>query len=452
MKLLFTNITNLKNEKGQSAITLALLSITFLLLSGFSLDTANLLLKKSHLQRALDAGAIAGITRYDSGDNSGTIATTAQEMALYNLQEMGLPNAEVAANFAVDQDQVATLSLNGSVNTSTLFMRLIPGAGLGTVVTAASSTARRNPAIVSLVLDVSGSMAPNITALRKAANDFVDSFENGLDQMAIIKFSDRASVIAAMAPVDKTSLHAKINGLGAGGWTGTAEGVVLGRKELEKVANPAAVRAMLLFTDGAPNVIRPIFTDGNSAFLPKNYPSSGPQNYDYYAYLNTPLGGTPRPEIHHPQTLAEVCTNARRIEQCLNSFAYNDSRGNLGHFAHITSLVSPYTEMKKEAYDLAILETDYAKSDGITIYTVGLGLEAPNTGDPYQNVNEIQRLKPIFLRRLANDPASATDPSFPNLPANNSHPVGTYLQTPNPSDLTNLFKTIAQKIKLRLIQ
>ncbi len=97
---------DLRNERGQSAITLALLTITFLLLSGFALDTANLLIKKSHLQRALDAGAIAGITRYASGDASSTIADTARKMALYNLQEMGIDNSNstINASFTTDQD------------------------------------------------------------------------------------------------------------------------------------------------------------------------------------------------------------------------------------------------------------------------------------------------------------------------------------------------------------
>jgi len=448
-------MTNLKNEKGQSAIMLAMLTITFLLLTGFSLDTGNLLLEKSHLQRALDAGVIAGITRYASGDASGTIASTAQEMALYNLREMGLANKvdNVTATFTVDKDQVATLSLTGKVNTNTLFMYLIPGGGLATVTTAGSSTGVRNPAIISLVLDVSGSMSASMTALKNAANAFVDTFEEGLDQIALISFSDKALVLVPMQIVNKTTLHNQINGLASGGFTGSSEALVLGRKELEKITNPIAVRAMLLFTDGAPNVVRPIFTNGKTPPLTKNYPSTAPVNYDYVARLNQ----TP-PDLLNPNTMNSTCmrngncpVTCTNIANCLNSFAYNDSRGNPGHFSHITSLISPYTQMRKESYDLAIIESDYAKTDKITIYTVGLGTEAAKTSDPYQNVDDTGSLKPVFLRRIANDPASASDPAFPGLPTNNSHPIGTYLQTPNTSNLTSLFQTIAQKIKLRLI-
>ncbi len=453
MKLQFIKKMDLRNERGQSAITLALLTITFLLLSGFALDTANMLIKKSHLQRALDAGAVAGITRYASGDASGTIADTARKMAVYNLQEMGISsdNSTVNAAFTTDADQIATLKLTGTINTKTLFMRLIPGAGLSTIITTGSSTARRNAAILSLVIDVSGSMSGSMTALKNAANAFVDSFEDGIDKMALISFADRATVLVPMGLVNKANLHSKINALTSNGYTGTSEAVVLGRKELETAVNPAAVRAMLIFTDGAPNVIRPIFTDANSAFVPKNSPAppAAPVNYDYFLQLNT----APQPQLHGTSAaMPQVCTNAHTIAQCLNSFSYLDSRNKPGHFAHVTSFASPYTEMKKESYDLAVLESDYAKADNITIYTIGLGTESTVAGDPYQNVEITDRLKPVFLRRLANDPASAADPAFPGLALNNTYPNGTYLQTPNASDLTNLFKSIAQRIKLRLIQ
>ncbi len=330
-------------------------------------------------------------------------------------------------------------------------MRLIPNAGLSTIVTNGSSTARRNAAILSLVIDVSGSMSGSMTALKNAANAFVDSFEDGIDKMALLSFADRATVLVPMGPVNKVNLHSKINALTSNGYTATAEGVVLGRKELEKAVNPAAVRAMLIFTDGAPNVIRPIFTNANPLFVPKNSPAppAVPVNYDYFLQLNT----APQPQLHSTSAaMPQVCTNLRPISQCLNSFAYLNSRGNPGHYSHVGSLASPYTEMKKESYDLAILEVDYAKADGITIYTVGLGTEAASAGDPYQNVNVTDKLKPIFLRRLANDAASAADPQFQGLAVNNAYPAGTYLQTPNASDLTNLFKSIAQRIKLRLIQ
>ncbi len=456
MKLPYINNTlNLKNKKGQSAITLAMLTITFLILIGFAVDTANLLLKKSHLQRALDAGAIAGITRYAKGDAQGTIATTAQQMALYNLQQMGFSPAQitsVTANLTVDPNTgTATLSANGTLTTNTLFMRLIPGAGLATVTTAGTSTAQRNPAIISLVLDVSGSMGPFLNDLRDAANDFVDFFEDGIDKMAIVKFDRTATVIAAMAPVNKSDLHAAINdpinGLVIGSGTGISRAVVVGRTQLESVAASSnAVRAMVFFTDGAPNVIRGTFTNGNVANLPHNPPAS--PNYDYAVYFYTA-----RVEMHNPTTLTEVCTRAtplRLISQCLNSYAYLDSKGNPGHYAHIPNL-SATSEMRKENYDLAVIESDYVKSAGTTVYSIGLGTEAAVTSDPYQNVAEDFRLKSVLLRRMANDPVSASDPQFPGLPSNNTHPKGTYLQTPNASELKSLFQTIAQKIKLRLI-
>ncbi|MBI4358036.1 MAG: VWA domain-containing protein [Candidatus Omnitrophica bacterium] len=446
---------NIKNKRGQSAITLALLTTTFLVLAGFSLDIANVLLKKSRLQRALDAGVIAGITRYSTAGEEDPIEDIAREMALYNLREMGIDNANISADFPlVELGKSRTLTLNGSITSATLFMRLIPGAGLGTVVTSASSAGTRNPAIISLVLDISGSMKDEIIQLQGAAIEFVRSFQEGVDNMALISFADKAFLEIPMAAVDKQNLNGAISTLTADGYTGTAEAITLGRRQIETIGedNPEAVRAILLFTDGAPTSVRPIFTDAQAS-LPKNHP----EGYDYVARLNR----DPRvPDIVNPNAITKRCrwdcpagTNTN-IASRLNSFAYQDSRTNPGHFTHITSLNSPYDELQKESYDLAIIESDYAKNDGITIYTVGLGIPSTDTSSPYQGVKDTHSLKPFFLRRLANDPASESDPVFggtdPLIP-NPNHPKGIYLQTDNPNDLKNLFESIAERIKLRLI-
>ena len=72
--------------------------------------------------------------------------------------------------------------------------------------------------------------------------------------------------------------------------------------------------------------------------------------------------------------------------------------------------------------------------------------------DPYQNVRDDSAIKPIFLRKLANDALSAGDPTFPGYPTNpdESQPKGVYLQTPDTSDITSLFLEVARRIQMRL--
>jgi hypothetical protein len=106
----------------------------------------------------------------------------------------------------------------------------------------------------------------------------------------------------------------------------------------------------------------------------------------------------------------------------------------------------------RETYDLSLIESDYAKADSTTIYTIGLGTQASEGSDPYQNVDDSSNLKSYFMRRVANDPTSVSDPSFPGIPSSPAYPKGIYLQTPDPDHLLGLFETVALRLKVRLVE
>ncbi len=452
MKLQFINFDLVKNKKGQSVLFASFFIIALLITGGVSVDSAHLFLSKAKAQRAVDASAMAGITRYENGiTDSNQIRASALKMAQYNLNQMGISGSEIKnldANLNVDSNRVARLTINSTINVPTFFMRLIPAAGLDTITIHVKSTSKRNPAVISLVLDTSGSMdGSKIQALKNAANAFVDSFEDGLDEMAIIGFSYRANLLSAMAPVNKTSLHSVINRLAADGWTNIAEALAMGRKQIEATNNPDAIKAILLFTDGAPNNYRAYFINGKNP-LTKNYPSVNPQYYDYIIYA----ANSPRQAVT-PSSLSVKCSaGSSSFTNCFNNFAYKDSRMVTRAGSSAISLSNSNTSIPKESYHLGIIESDYAKTDKVIIYTIGVGTQAAQNADPYQDVNDEQSLKSYFLRRVANDPASRNDPPFPNLPNNPTHPAGIYFQTPNPNDLVDIFKTVARKIKLRLIE
>ena len=147
-----------------------------------------------------------------------------------------------------------------------------------------------------------------------------------------------------------------------------------------------------------------------------------------------------------PDTLEILCNF---FGACFFTFAYFDSRLALREGSEDIQFLN---EALQETYDLAIIESDYAKDDGVTVYAVGLGTEDATENDPYQNVFQFQRIKSILLRRLANDAEVINDPPFPSLPNNPTHPLGTYYQTPNPDDLAALFQTVALKLRVRMVQ
>jgi Flp pilus assembly protein TadG len=460
MKLPFIKWVDLKDQKGQAIIIGTFFVTALLALGGISVDTAHVFLKKSRLQRTVDAAAMAGIARYDSGvTNAGEVEAQTEQMARYNLLQMNVKESEiqsVTAELTVDANQVAEIALDCRISIPTFFLRLIPGANLDNITVNTVSTSKRNPAVISLVLDVSGSMSCNggcpskFQALKDAAHAFVDSFEEGLDQMAVISFSTTATVRQPMAIVNRANLHTVINSLVASGWTNISEGVSAGRIQIESANNPEAVEALLLFTDGAPNHFRAIFTNAKTGAgkPPKNYPPGGP--FVWWDYI---LAIPENPMVvKRPVTLAGVCSGtSSSISNCFNSLAYRDSREVVRPGSGLINMSSE-TTMLKETYHLAIVEADYGKADGTTFYSIGLGTQATEGADVYQSITNYSNIKSYLLKRIANDPAGVSDPQFPSLPEDPSHPAGIYFQTPDPNDLVELFQAVAKRIRLRLLR
>ncbi len=440
------------NKNGQAVVFASFFTLALLIIGGVSVDSAHVFLSKSKAQRAVDASAMAGITQYENGITDPVqIKAGAEKMARFNLNRSNIKDSEIeilSASLNVDANRVARLTVNGTIKSPTFFMRMIPGPALDTVTIRVKSTSKRNPAVISLILDTSGSMdGSKIQALKNAANAFVDSFENGLDSMAIVGFSYRANLLSQMAPVNKTALHNIINSVSADGWTNISEACSMGRKQIENTNNPDAVKAILLFTDGAPNAYRAYFLNGKNP-LTKNYPTVNPQYYDYIIYANE----SPR-RVIVPSNLSVKCSaGSSSLSNCFNNFGYKDSKMNTRVSSATISLNNSNTAISKESFHLGIIETDYAKGEAITMYTVGLGTQATQGADVYQDVLDDQKIKSYFLRRVANDPAGKNDPVFPNLPNNPAHPAGIYFQTPNPADLVGMFQTVAKRIKLRLIE
>lgn len=450
MKQPFTKSPNIRSERGQALVFGAFFMLGLLFVGGLGVDTAHVFLKKSKIQRAADASTMAAITRYADGiTETEAIESAAEELAEYNLLEMGIHEDEIInleATLSINENNVATLSLETDVDVDTFFMKLIPGEQLDKVAIKARSSARRVPAIISLVFDTSGSMDCNgacpekLQALKDAATTFIEAFQDDLDQVAIIEFNYNAEVLEPMQLIDKEELIETIDDLSTGGWTNIAEGIKLGRLELESTENPEAIKALVLFSDGAPNTLSPNFTDGKY-FLDENFPNEDPTHFHYVVEGMTNA-------VKHPVSLNQICS---KVRYCFDTFEYADSRLNVVPGSLYVDRNSQ-TEKVMESYDISIVEADYAKADGSSVYTIGLGTEDTETSDAYQDTGDGQTLKPILLRRIANDPASKNDPQFPEFPNNSSHPAGIYLQTPDNSELTSLFQAVAQRLKLRLIE
>ena len=426
----------LRGQQGQIFVMLALSSVMLMALTGFAVDVANNTLKKAQLRRALDAGAIAGMNSLASGSDDVKAKGDAEEIARYNLDKMGIPYDSVQATIPNDH---ASITVNGTISVNTLFLKLV---NIQHSSITSHATARKNVAIISIILDVSGSMkgAP-IASLISAADKFVMRFQPKVDQIAIISFNHNATVNRTMGTFNQHSELTTdiIDKFVAGGATNLQEALMKARLEIENAQNVPSnsVKAIVLFTDGAPSAMRGRFTKATirnqgAKSLQANNPSDSPlklavnepQANDIYDYslwnaqtsdtyiqqLFLPGGDLgqylyPNSTVE-PGSFVAPCANLYgsgyypwaknsgfyyvNAYDCMDHFEYADSRGAIR--SSLTSVWpgwSMWIQSKLEIYNSAIYEADYAKNEGITIYVIGLG--DPAVEDPTYNCGDGRR-------------------------------------------------------------
>ncbi len=418
---------------------------------------------------------------------------------------------------------ITTFTVTASLSTGTLVTGLLrmPRPAVN-----ATATAKKLKAYIIMVLDTSGSMTGSkISNLKTAAISFINQFDLTLNQdhIAIVSFSTYPTIKAGLNDHEnlysgqssaqyKSTLTTIINNFSAAGSTNFSAALVAARLQLEKgVPAGEADKAIVLISDGAPTAMYTRLTGGT--YLNLNYPpapdvstdsfyfvrldaSQSSCNIRYYSTTSewlvppappgAPAAPSPPPAVKYFygasdaarwyygwDVLTASCSynsDTQAALNCLSNMGYLDSKGNpLGiHWGSgVTDLQARPDNgpFMNEFYNLAIIEGDYVKDGGATIYTIGVGTsDAAYVIDPYNNAVDSERLHPNFMRRLSNAPPYSdefyslvddgaggfTSTQVPKTKA--THPVGIYFQAPNSSLLANMLNTIAQKIKLKLVQ
>ncbi|OBT80812.1 hypothetical protein VF21_00011 [Pseudogymnoascus sp. 05NY08] len=132
----------------------------------------------------------------------------------------------------------------------------------------------RTPCDVVLVIDVSGSMATKAPSPEKAAGEtevngltvldltkhaaraIVETLDDN-DRLGIVTFSDEIRIVQRLKPMTKSNKAAawnNIKNIHADGLTNIWQGILQGRSLFDDEPRPGSVPALMLLTDGAPNV------------------------------------------------------------------------------------------------------------------------------------------------------------------------------------------------------
>jgi Flp pilus assembly protein TadG len=207
-----------RNSSGNTGILYALSAVPILLGAGAAIDYARHTAAKTHVQAALDAGALAGAAMLEGTDAQRIAAAEAAYDA--NIKSGAASGLSGAPEFKVVEDM---LIASAEIEMETSLMRV---AGIETMTIggyAEVGIAVERNAEVALVLDYSGSMGETsggkvkYVAMREAATSLINDLNAkspGKVKFGLVPFSHHVRV---------TLPGSHVLGAGGGSWTGCTQ-------------------------------------------------------------------------------------------------------------------------------------------------------------------------------------------------------------------------------------
>src|ERR1017187_9830236 len=183
------NANIVKSDRGQTIVIFALILPILILFAGLAIDVGLLYVTKAKLTTSVDAACLTGMKNLTLGQ------TTAGQLATDMFQANFGPNPPTpTVTFPLDASNNQQVKVTATANVRTLFMQYLQQ--WSSVPVSATAVSTRGKLLMSLALDRSGSMANNGggVALQYAVPLFIANFSNTLDEVAMVSFSDNATV------------------------------------------------------------------------------------------------------------------------------------------------------------------------------------------------------------------------------------------------------------------
>ena len=182
-----------KNERGQIFALIAVLIGVLILFVGLAIDFGQAYVTKTTLSKAVDAATLAAMRNLNLGEST----AAADAVAAFNANYQSVPGLGntptptvtwFTSSPCIAGNTCVTISASATINT--YFIRVL-GSQYATLNITDSATAQRNPLVMSLMLDRSGSMQNNggAAALAGDVQNFITYFDEGIDNIAEISFA-----------------------------------------------------------------------------------------------------------------------------------------------------------------------------------------------------------------------------------------------------------------------
>jgi len=466
-----------RDHQHGAILVLAALSLIVLCGAvGLAIDAGRAYGVKARLNAAVDAAAIATARALAEGNSEGERLTHAREAGLrffrlnYPAGFLGATASEPAIDTRKLEDGRWVVDISASADMPTTFMRVL---GRNAFEVSAAGQATRRDLDVMLVMDSSGSLGSAMSPLKQAAiNNFISRFVAGPggDRVGLVSFAAGAVVDV---PIDKTAtrgfdraaMTTAINRLSAVGTTATAEGLARALAELDAIPSGlrSGLRVILLFSDGAPNVINGRFLRADGSIVPPD----GPGNLHSEAGSSSMLAGGrllcaasdgacqvvpadrrngaaiwyssgDHPSVERPQItyLPLIGSGDVPLASHNGQRALTTAAGTPDH---------PYENTRcnvnRAARNMVENIAHRARNEDIRIYTIGLGSQLNGLEIGFCGYTLAAEQGSALLRRVANTADSDS--------LDASQPRGLYCFAAEPQELDRCFSAIASEV-LRL--
>jgi hypothetical protein len=442
-------------REGGQVLMLYTLILPFLLLPlvGMAMDGARYYSITAKLQLAVDGAALAGARSLATGGQGLTQAAaqaaqknnacyTAGQIIRANFQagyfgSYNLYDGSVAVGsgcpnngfFSVTDDTnfYRTVFVKAVTFFHPNFMSIL---GLGQVMAFATGSATRRDTVLVLIIDRSGSMSDELSAVRPAATSFVKQFSAGTDKLGMVLIG-RSSIVAyppgdwnkgwfngteatltgpdvKFQSGDNTDMIHEIATINSGSNTGTADALMLAYEELKAANVPLALNAIVLYTDGMPNGITANFNGPTTVYAGTSKgnvvgtTSNGAANTSTYYYTAVRSGAGAGGNTPNNLGPASPCSNKKDGQttgtpsntSMIGSIEQNDAYkrgGDVGKSNGNTNGINPWAQFQipGKTYTVANQISSPGTYDGYTI-AHGAGCSFTDGNNPPQDTNSMK--------------------------------------------------------------
>ena len=436
--------------RGQVAILTAILLPILIAALGLAIDSGMGYLLKARLNLAVDSAGIAAARAVTTG------ATQPEQVANAKIAAKKFFDANIASGYlgsnvtyfdpVITFDKgLITISTSAKAVVEVSLMKILGFTVLN--VDAQAQTVRKDLDMV-FVVDTTGSLSSVEPQVKASAEAFLSKFNVTSDRVALVHFAVGGVVDVPFKAdqsrgFDRAAMNAKINAYNFGATTNYSEGLWQARNQLNNViqkANRSSLRVIVFFSDGAPNAFGAYFsfknnscsepgviaTGDNASGTPQGLFKFDQQNQQMTGncYRGAAIGGNLNSSAVPPWYNAHAVTDQEfpLVPGTANMRAVDDSAG--------------WANLNRIARNLAEEMAEKSRSEGVYIYTLGLGPQARAGTGPDAETGE------TLLKNMAHTVAST---KF-NLPQYAGQPVGDYCWAATVDDLGPCFSQLASQI------